>query len=259
MDRVLFLVAATVLGLVVGSFLNVCIHRMPRGASVVQPPSACPSCGVRIRVWDNIPVLSFLLLRGRCRDCRSPISWRYPLVELATGLLFFTVARQPLPLTVMAGYLVWISALLVVTLIDFDHQIIPDRITLPGTVLALGVRALAGESLVEGLLGLLVGGGLLYLTAWLYLKLTGVEGMGMGDVKLMAMVGALLGPGGALGVIFLGATAGALLGGMLMLARRAHRRTALPFGTFLAPMAVVVLLAGGPLAHAYHVCRDWVR
>jgi leader peptidase (prepilin peptidase)/N-methyltransferase len=259
MERAAYLAASAVWGLVVGSFLNDCIHRLPRGDSVVRPPSSCPHCGARIRPYDNIPVLSFLLLRGRCRDCRGRISWRYPLVELATGALFLALARQSLPAPVIAGQAAWVSLLLVVTLIDLDHQIIPDRLTIPGTVLALAIRALAGESLVQGLLGLLVGGGTLLLTAWLYLKLTGVEGMGMGDVKLMAMVGALLGPAGALEVIFLGAGAGALLGATLMLARRANRRTALPFGTFLAPMAVLVLLTGPWLVHAYHAYGEWVR
>lgn len=239
------------LGLLVGSFLNVCIHRLPRGESIVTPPSACPGCRRRIRWHDNIPVLSYLLLRGRCRDCRAAISPRYPLVEATSGVLFWLAAAMaPDPLTMFVQWAL-VSALLVVALIDLDHQIIPDAITLPGAVLGLAVMPFAGFTPWHGLLGALAGGGSLYLTAWGYRRLTGVEGMGMGDVKLMAMVGAFVGVKGALTVIFLGSAAGAVVGAALLGFGRAHRRTALPFGTFLAPAAVLVVLAGSRIATAW--------
>ena len=239
------------LGLIVGSFLNVCIYRLPRGLSVVRPPSACPGCATRIRWYDNVPVFSFLLLRGRCRACGRSISLQYPLVELATGLLFLAASRDPLAPAVLLGTWSWISFLIIVTVVDLHHRIIPDALTLPGTLLALGVRALRTNSLSEGLLGLAVGGGILFLVGWLYRRATGIEGMGEGDVKLMAMVGAFLGWRGALVVIFLGSVAGAAVGITLMFRRRAGRRTALPFGTFLAPTALAVLLAGSWLWNRY--------
>jgi leader peptidase (prepilin peptidase)/N-methyltransferase len=232
------------LGLIVGSFLNVVIHRVPRGLSVVRPPSACTACGERIRWYDNIPLLSFALLRGRCRRCRRAISWQYPLVELATGLVFAAVAAGAPEPNRLVSDLVWISLLVVVTVVDLEHQIIPDVITLPGIAVGLAARILAGDSLLDGLLGLAVGGGTLLVTAWAYRRATGVDGMGVGDVKLMAMVGAYLGWGSALRVIFIASAAGAALGLLLVVFHRAGRRTALPFGTFLAPTSVAVLLIG---------------
>ena len=240
----LFVAAAFALGLVIGSFLNVVIHRVPRGISIVFPPSRCPGCEARIRWFDNVPVLSFCLLRGRCRRCRRRISWQYPAVELATGLLFAVIAATATGSLEAASEAIWVALLVVVTVIDLEHQIIPDVITYPGMALGLLARLLAGHSVVGGLIGLAVGGGTLLATAWLYRAATGVEGMGAGDVKLMAMVGAYLGWGDALRVIFLASVAGAIVGLVLVLLHRAGRRTALPFGSFLGPVSVLVLLAG---------------
>ena len=232
------------LGLCFGSFLNVVIHRLPRGLSVVRPPSACPDCGHAIRPFDNIPVLSWLLLAGRCRDCRGVIPWRYPAVELAAGLLVVAFAAQLGPRAALVPALAFALALLAVALIDWDHRIIPDEISLGGAVVGLFARGLTLPGVVEGLIGALVGGGALWLVATGYRKATGLDGLGGGDVKLAAMIGAFLGWPGVFLTIFAAAAAGSLAGGFLLATRKAHRRTALPFGTFLAPAAVLAGVAG---------------
>lgn len=239
------------LGLCFGSFLNVVIHRLPRGQSIVAPPSACPACGHRIRPFDNVPVLSWFVLAGRCRDCRTAIPWRYPAVELAAGLLVVALAAQLGPRAALLPALLFALALLAVALIDWDHRIIPDEISLGGTVVGLFARGVTFPGVLEGLVGALVGGGALWLVATAYRRATGIDGLGGGDVKLAAMIGAFLGWPGVFLTIFGAAAAGSLAGGLLVLTRGADRRTALPFGTFLAPAAV---LAGvlGPLVWRWY-------
>lgn len=239
------------LGLCFGSFLNVVIHRLPRGLSIVAPPSACPACGHRIRPFDNVPVLSWFVLSGRCRDCRTAIPWRYPAVELSAGLLVVVLAAQLGPRVALVPALLFALALLAVALIDWDHRIIPDEISLGGTVVGLFARGVTFPGVAEGLIGALVGGGALWLVATAYRQATGVDGLGGGDVKLAAMIGAFLGWPGVFLTIFGAAAAGSLAGGLLVLTRGADRRTALPFGTFLAPAAV---LAGvlGPLVWRWY-------
>jgi leader peptidase (prepilin peptidase)/N-methyltransferase len=232
------------LGLCFGSFVNVVIHRLPRGQSIVVPPSSCPQCGHRIRPFDNVPVLSWFLLSGRCRDCRAPIPWRYPAVELAAGLLVVALAAQLGPRAALLPALLFALALLAVALIDWDHRIIPDEISLGGAVVGLFARGLTLAGVTEGLVGALVGGGALWIVATAYRRATGVDGLGGGDVKLAAMIGAFLGWPGVFLSIFGAAAAGSLAGGVLVLARQAHRRTALPFGTFLAPAAVLAGVVG---------------
>ena len=232
------------LGLCFGSFLNVVIHRLPRGLSIVTPPSSCPSCGHAIRPYDNVPVLSWLVLSGRCRDCRNRIPWRYPAVELASGLLVLAFAVQIGPRAALVPALAFTLALLAVALIDWDHRIIPDEISLGGACVGLFARGLTYEGVMDGLIGALVGGGALWLVATLYRKATGIDGLGGGDVKLAAMIGAFLGWPGVFLTIFGAAAAGSLAGGVLVVTRRADRRTALPFGTFLAPAAVLAGVAG---------------
>lgn len=232
------------LGLCFGSFLNVVIHRLPRGQSIVSPPSACPACGHAIRPFDNVPVLSWLVLSGRCRDCRNPIPWRYPAVELAAGLLVVLLAAQLGPRAALVPALGFSLALLAVALIDWDHRIIPDEISLGGTVVGLFARGVTFAGVAEGLTGALVGGGALWLVASAYRRATGVDGLGGGDVKLAAMIGAFLGWPGVFLTIFGAAAAGSLAGGALLLLKRADRRTALPFGTFLAPAAVLAGVVG---------------
>ena len=232
------------LGLCFGSFLNVVIHRLPRGLSIVMPPSACPACGHPIRPFDNVPVVSWLILSGRCRDCRAEIPWRYPLVELLSGLLVVAIAVQLGPRAALVPALLFTLALLAVALIDWDHRIIPDEISLGGALVGLFARGLTAQGVTEGLVGALVGGGALWLVAEAYRRATGIDGLGGGDVKLAAMIGAFLGWPGVFLSIFGAALAGSLAGAVLVATRRAHGRTALPFGTFLAPAAVLAGVAG---------------
>jgi leader peptidase (prepilin peptidase)/N-methyltransferase len=238
-------------GAVLGSFLNVCIHRLPKGASVVVPPSACPRCGTRIRPYDNVPVLGWFWLRGRCRSCREPISPRYPIVEaLTAGVFVLLLQRYGLTLEFLVAA-VFFAAMIVVTLIDYDVRIIPDVITLPGTALGLLASLFTPLSFWSALGGAALGFGLFLAIAWGYRRLTGVDGMGGGDIKLASMLGAFLGWPGLLLTIFLASLGGSVVGLSLMLIRKGGRRTALPFGTFLAPAALVVYLWGSNLVGWY--------
>ncbi len=241
-----------ILGAVLGSFLNVCIVRLPLGESIVLPASHCRHCGGPVRVKDNIPLLSFLLLRGRCRDCGEAISRRYPIVELVTACLFaVSFATAPLSL-VMGLRLLFLCALLVVTVIDLDHQIIPDRITLPGIVVGLMASACGlGIPIVDSAIGMLLGGGMLYLIAVGYHALTGVEGMGGGDIKLLAMIGAFLGWQAVLLTLLLASSSGALYGAVLVASRSANSRVPIPFGPFLAMGATCALFFGDALVDWY--------
>jgi leader peptidase (prepilin peptidase)/N-methyltransferase len=245
-------IALAVLGACVGSFLNVVIHRVPRRESVLRPGSRCPSCAAPVRPWDNVPILSWLWLRGKCRACSAPISPRYPLVEAMTAAIFGIVALVTPGAASLAITLVFVAAMIAVTFIDFDHMIIPDAITLPGTILGLAV-AFSGVTVSPGsaLLGIVVGAGGLWTVAVGYRAVTGRDGLGGGDVKLLAMVGAFLGPAGAFLTILIGSIAGTVFAGLFML-RGGHGRTAeLPFGTFLAPGAVLVLFFGARIVESY--------
>lgn len=238
-------------GGVLGSFLNVCIYRIPRDLSVVFPPSSCPHCGTRIAPYDNVPVLAWLWLRGRCRSCREPISWRYPAVEAFTAVLFaYLVWRFGLTWELLPA-LVFTAAMVVVTLVDFDAYIIPDAITLPGIAIGLASTFVTPVTLLDGVLGALEGYAFLFGLAWVYKRTKGIEGMGEGDFKLAAMLGAFLGWAGVLLVIFLASFAGTLAGLALMLAGRGEWRTKLPFGAFLAPVGVVVYLWGPVMIQAW--------
>jgi len=233
---------AGLFGAAIGSFLNVCIHRLPQHESIIWPSSHCPACGGRIAPYDNIPVLSFLWLRGRCRACRAPISLRYPLVEAANALGYVAIVWWFGPGWTALAYAALFSALLVIVFIDADHQIIPDRITLPG--IPLGVLCAATVlpvGLVNSVLGVLVGGGLLWGMAWLSPYLFGKEGMGGGDIKLLAMIGAFLGWEPALMTVVIGAAVGATVGLALIALKRIRRDQYIPFGPFLALGAVVAM------------------
>jgi leader peptidase (prepilin peptidase) / N-methyltransferase len=243
---------AFLFGSLVGSFLNVCIYRLPKEESVVFPGSHCPACQAAIRPWDNIPILSFLLLRGRCRACGSPIAWRYPLVECLTGILFAsTVSRHgvtPLALTLLA----FLSALVVIAFIDLDHQIIPNAITMPGIPLGLLVGVLLGEPpVLDRVIGALAGAGFLYLVLFFGSALYGQEAMGEGDLNLIALVGAFLGWRGVVVTILVGCLAGSAAGLTLIGLRRLQRREHMPFGPFLALGALVALFWGDALVGWY--------
>ena len=249
--RAWFEAASFLVGLLLGSFLNVVILRLPRGESIVSPPSRCPRCKARIQPWDNIPVLSYLLLRGRCRQCRKRISWRYPVVEVSAGLLLWLLAREVEHPALLVPHAAFLLALLVVAWIDFDTRTIPDAITIPGVGIGLAVSLFLPPGPGAALLGALCGGASLWLVGAAYERATGVPGMGGGDVKLAAMMGAFLGVGGVFGTIFLASLAGSLFGALLIARGKGSRRTAIPFGTFLAPAAMVLLLFGEPLYRLY--------
>jgi leader peptidase (prepilin peptidase)/N-methyltransferase len=237
--------AAFAFGLVIGSFLNVCIHRLPAGRSVVHPRSSCPGCGHLIRGYDNIPVLSYLILRGRCRDCGTRISPRYPLVELLSGgFAAMTAARFGAGWEGLIMFAL-VASFLVITFIDLDHRIIPDVISLPGIGLGLAASFLPGMlTPVDSLIGLLAGGGSLFLVAWGYELITHREGMGGGDIKLLAMIGAFMGWKGVFFTIFVASLTGTLAGVALMLRRHGGMKLAVPFGPFLAIGAIAYLFIG---------------
>lgn len=243
--------AALALGLVIGSFLNVVIARLPKGESIVSPRSRCPRCRKPIRPWDNIPVLSWFLLRGRCRDCGKKISWRYPLIEASAGVLLWLVALRVEHPALLVPHAAFVLALLAIAWIDLDTRTIPDALTIPGVGIGLAASLFGPPGLGAAILGAAVGGTSLWLVGYLYERSTGVPGMGGGDVKLAAMMGAFLGMGGVFGAIFLASLLGSVFGAALIALGRGSRRTAIPFGTFLAPSAIVLLLYGDTLARWY--------
>ena len=243
---------AFIFGICIGSFLNVCIFRLPEGKSIVHPPSSCPGCGAAIRLYDNIPVLSYFILRGRCRDCHTPIAFRYVLVELLGGLMAVCVYFRFGPGMEGIIYYAFMAALLVITFIDIDHRIIPDVISLPG--IPLGVAAsffMPSLSWADSLIGVLAGGGSLYAVAWGYVRITGKEGMGGGDIKLLAMIGAFIGWKGVLLTIFMGSAIGTLVGLAAMLAEKKNMKMRIPFGPFLALGAVISIFFGQELIGWY--------
>lgn len=246
------------LGLVLGSFLNVCIHRLPLGQSIVRPRSCCPSCRAPIGWYQNIPIVSWLFLRGKCGACSAPISWRYPLVELlsAVTLLGFWLIFGPTWYFPIAAVLT--LALVVLFFTDLDHQLLPDAITLGGLVTGLAVAwfnpFLGGggwDRVWASCSGAALGSGLLWVVGAAYSKLRQVEAMGMGDVKMMAMVGAFTGPTGVLFTIFVASIAGASFGLLLIPLRGRTLQHKLPFGCFLAPAALGALLFGQQAMAAY--------
>lgn len=248
-----------ILGLIVGSFLNVCIYRLPRNFSIVRPSSACPVCKNPIKPWDNIPIISFILLRGKCRHCGEKISIRYPLIELLNGIFylsvfyFFGLGWHLLPL------FAFVSAMIVITFIDLEFQIIPDVITLPGIVIGIifasfllpdpFLKINPTDTLVgftNSLIGLLLGGGLFYIIA-----IVSRGGMGGGDIKMMAMVGAFMGWKAVLMVTFIGSLLGSIVGIFLMLLKGKDRKTKVPFGPFLAIGSIITLFFGGTILKWY--------
>ncbi len=234
-----------VTGTCIGSFLNVCISRLPAHRSIVTPGSACPKCGHRLSWWENIPLISYLVLKGRCRSCEMGISVQYPLVELVTGLLSLLLFRKFGLSIDFLIYLCFTAALIVIIFIDLWHQIIPDIISLPGILIGfLSAFVLANASWTDSLAGIIAGGGSLFLVAWGYRFLTGREGMGGGDIKLLAMIGAFLGWQAIPVVIFLSAVTGSIVGIAALAFRGANRHTAIPYGPFLAGGAMAYLFWG---------------
>jgi leader peptidase (prepilin peptidase) / N-methyltransferase len=251
---------ALALGAATGSFLNVAIYRLPRGESVVAPRSHCTRCERVIPWYDNIPVLSWFLLRGRCRGCGETFSIRYPVVEAMTGVLLLALSLQLGWGVGLAFAFYFACSLLVVTYIDLDHRLIPDRVTLPGIGVALGLALLNAwyappeyrwVALQTWAIGTLVGGGILWLVAWGYALATGREGMGGGDIKLLAMIGAFLGWQGVLVTLLLASFIGSIIGVGVMLVRGGDTKLAIPFGPFLALGALVALFWGDQLITWY--------
>lgn len=243
--------AVAVIGLFIGSFLNVCIHRIPRGESIVFPSSSCPGCGARIRPWDNVPILSYLILWGKCRSCKGKISIRYPLVEALSALLALAMLYRFGLNASFAVYYVWTCALLVITFIDLDHQIIPDSLSIGGIVAGLALVWWMPVSYLDALIGLGLGAGLLIAVIYGYFFLTGKHGMGGGDVKLLGMIGVFTGWQGVLFTIFTGSLAGSLVGIPWALLQRKNMQTAIPFGPFLALGAFIYVLFGEPIIAWY--------
>lgn len=271
-------VIAGVFGALIGSFLNVVIHRVPREQSIVFPNSRCPSCGAVIAFYDNIPILSYAILRGKCRGCKEPISTRYPAVELLTALAFVAVAWHDGLSVALPFDLVFVAALLALVFIDAEHMILPNVITYPGTAFALLVRlaiplftskpyfddvpslihgAFGGlplwtVSVLGAVIGALIGGGSLWLMGWTWEKLRGVEAMGLGDVKMMFMVGAYLGWRLTILTLFAGVLSGSVIG-ILWMMRKGERdmQMLLPFGIFLGIGAIAAILFGSQIVDWY--------
>ena len=271
-------VAVAIFGAIIGSFLNVVIHRLPRGESIVLPSSHCPNCGATIAFYDNVPVLSYLLLRGRCRKCKAHISARYPAVEVLTAALWFFVAWRDGLTWALPFDLVFVTAIMVLVFIDAEHMLLPNAITFPGIVFALIARlalpylmgqphfddlgmflngSLAGlplwaASLIGALIGALVGGGSLWLMAWTWERLRGIELIGLGNVKMMFMVGAYLGWRLTILNIFLGLLSVIIIVPLLWLQRgNRDAQMLLPSGEFLGITAVISLFFGSQILNWY--------
>ena len=246
------LILLGVLGLFVGSFLNVCIHRLPRDLSVAFPASHCPACQKPLRWYHNVPVLSWLVLGGRCGFCRARIHWRYPVVELLNaGLWLLHGLLLPWD-ALMVVRIAFASALLVLFFTDLDCRILPNEITLGGVVAGLVASAFVfPPGWQSALIGVLLGGGVLWAIGTAYERLRGIEGMGMGDVKMLAMIGAVLGWPLMLLTLIWSSIAGGLVGAVLLAFKADARTTALPFGAFLAPAALAASLVGQPVLDWY--------
>jgi leader peptidase (prepilin peptidase)/N-methyltransferase len=250
-------ILALALGAIVGSFLNVVIHRYPREESIVFPPSRCPHCSTPIKPWDNVPVLAWLWLLGKCRACRAPITARYPLVELANALFYLAVYQHTGPTAAFVLVAALVSMTIVLIYIDLDIQILPDVIDLPGVAIGLVVGwlqlgvlhpdLLLSRSLTDSLIGAFIGAGVLLAIALSYKLVRKVEGMGLGDVKMMAMLGAVLGWEPLLPLLVIASVAGAIVGGIVALRSKEGMQVALPFGVFLGLAFLVVMFFGTTL------------
>jgi len=245
------IIMAALFGAVVGSFLNVAIHRLPRGESIVLPSSHCPSCSAPIASYDNIPIISYLFLRGRCRSCNARISLRYPIVEAANAFLWALVVQR---FGIGAEGLVWAaysSALIVVTGIDLDHRLIPDAITLPGMALGLAASLFMPITFLDSLAALFLGGGFFYAVAVISDFLLGKPGMGGGDIKLTAMIGAFLGVKNMAFAVLAALCSGSIVAIILIVLGIKTRKDVIPFGPYLALGGITALFWGEPVIEWY--------
>jgi len=246
---------AALFGALIGSFLNVCIHRQPRGTSIVWPGSACPSCGRALSWFENIPIFSYAFLRGRCRTCHAPISARYPIIEVLTAAMFALAWWYYGPGPLLASRLVFGCALIVLFAIDLEHQLLPNVITLPGIAIGFLLSVINPPGWKSSLIGIVAGGGVLFLIAESYYRFRHEEGLGMGDVKMLAMIGAFLGWPLMLLSLMIASLAGSIVGVFLIMTGRGTMKYALPFGTFLAIGAALSAAVGQPVLDWYF--RFW--
>ena len=242
---------AAALGAVVGSFLNVCIYRLPIGKSVVWPASACPHCRHEIAWFENIPIVSYLVLRGRCRSCRQPIGMRYPIIEAIAAAMFAASWWYYGPGILLVSRLIFGCALIVLFAIDLEHHLLPNVITLPLIVVGFVLSFFTEPGWVDSLIGILVGGGSLLLMFYAYLAVRKREGLGMGDPKMLAMIGAFLGWKMTIVALMFASFAGSLFGVAMMAMRRGSMESMLPFGCFLAVGAGVAATVGPSLVQWY--------
>ncbi len=249
---VIWQIFSLLFGLALGSFANVCIWRIPQGKSLASPPSSCPRCGTHIKFYDNIPILSYILLKGKCRQCSAPIPIHYPMVEALMGLLSLALfIRYGLSYQYLL-YLAFLGSLLVITFIDLHHQIIPDVISLPGIVVGFLASLLPGApSWADSVIGILAGGLGLFLVAWGFKVLTGKEGMGGGDIKLLAMIGAWMGWRALPFVVLISSVSGTIIGAGALLVAGKSMGSRIPFGPFLALGAVIYFFFGSRLINFY--------
>jgi len=245
-------ILAFIFGACIGSFLNVCIYRIPAALSIVHPGSSCPRCKTMIPFYDNIPIFSYLLLMGKCRHCEAPIAIRYPFVELLGGLFAVACVLSFGPTLHGLVVFAFIATLIVVTFIDLDHRIIPDTISLPGIPLFfLGALAVPTVTWQASAIGIVAGGGSLFIVAWVYQFMTRREGMGGGDIKLLAMIGAMIGWQGILFTLFAASAIGTIVGLLAMIRSGKGMKLAIPFGPFLAMGAIIYLFCGEALISWY--------
>ena len=234
----------TLLGLIIGSFMNVCIYRLPRHLSPVRPRSSCTKCGNMLAWYENIPIGSYLVLRGRCRGCGAPISLMYPIIEAITCLMFLGAYLLYGPSPLLVARLLFGCAMIVLFVIDLQHKILPNVITLPGIVAGLLLSEVAGPGWKDSLIGIVAGGGMLWAIAEIYYRVRKEEGLGMGDVKMLAMIGAFLGWKLMLLTLVLASFSGTIVGVGVLIAKKESLKYALPFGTFLAVGAIAAAAAG---------------
>jgi len=241
----------TMFGTAVGSFLNVCIYRLPLRKSLVWPGSRCPSCDAPVKPYDNVPIAGYLWLGGRCRNCRAPISIQYPVIELITGLVFlggYLLFDSP---AVLVQRLLFACAMIVLFVIDLEHRILPDVITLPGIAIGFAFSLFLPPGWRDSLIGIVLGGGSLWLMGELYFRIRHEEGMGFGDVKMLAMIGAFLGWKLMLLTLVLSSFLGSIIGVGVIALNRGDMKYALPFGTFLAAGAIVAATVGDSIVTWY--------
>lgn len=249
--NVLLFGGAAALGLIIGSFLNVCVHRLPRQQSIAWPPSACPNCGHRLSWWENIPVVSFIALRARCRECRAPISFRYPVIEALTAAMFVLALGKYGLTPLLAQRLVFGCVLIVLFAIDLEHHLLPNAITLPAILVGFAFSFVTEPGWTSSLIGILAGGGVLFAVAEAYYRIRHEEGLGMGDVKMLAMIGAFLGWKLTIVTLMMASFSGSLIGMGVIVSGRGGMKFALPFGTFLALGAAIAATIGPGLVDWY--------